>query len=317
MGLTRRIIFPALRILIWAVIAVALVVIAFRPGGGEETGADPVEPGANFTDPLITATIGDVENRVSLPGKITPEDAREITAPVTGSIYRVWVGDGEEVEAGAPLVVINELLGDGTDESLFATTTVRAVTSGTVQIEVDHGSAVEVGDVVAKISSGASLVEVEVEPQQMYQLADAPGTATVQVANGPPDFTCTNFTTRVVEGEEGARTQARCFVPADVLVFPGLAVTVEVVTDAASEVLLLPITAVEGTVGAGKVWQRDEAGELTSIEVMLGLTDGDQIEIVSGLSEAEEVLEFVPSLQEELPEWEAEGEWVEEEWVEE
>lgn len=317
MGLTRRIIFPALRILIWAVIAVALIIIAFRPGGGEKTGAEPLEPGANFTDSLVSPMIGDVENRVSLPGKIMPEAAREITAPVSGTIYRVWVADGEEVETGAPLVVINELLGDGTDEDLFATTTVRAGAAGTARIEVDHGSAVEAGDVVAIISSGTFIVEVEIEPQQMYQLVDAPGTATVKIPSGPPEFTCTSFTTQVVEDEEeGARSQARCFVPADVIVFPGLAVTVEVTTDSASEVLLLPITAVEGTVGAGKVWQRDESGELAAIEVILGLTDGEHIEIISGLSETEEVLEFVPSLQEGLPDWEGEGEWSEEEWVE-
>lgn len=324
MGRTRRVIFPALRILIWGVIAVSLVVIAFRPGGGESApGADPLEPGANFTDALITPVTGDVDNRLSLTGTVTPDDSAQIKAESAGIVHRIWVGDGDEVDTGAPLVVLKQLLGEGEDENLFITDTVRTHSAGTVTIEVEPGAQVEVGDVVAKVSSNTFIVEVEVEPHQMYHLVEAPGTAEVSITNGP-EFTCKTFSTRVIQTEEGAATQARCFVPADVLVFPGLSATLEVVTDFAEGVLLLPITAVEGTVGTGKVWQRDAEGELVSLDVELGLTDGEMIEIVSGVGESDEVLEFVPSLEDPYGDgwsdpWEEypEEEWVDEEAIEE
>lgn len=322
MGITRRIIFPAIRILIWAVIAVALVVIAFgsaTPDGAAE--GEHFEPGANFSDALITPTSGDIDNRVTLTGKITPDDAFKVKAETSGTVYRLWVSSGDTVEQGAPLVVLKQLLGDGEDDNLFTTTTVWASASGTVTIDVEHGAEVTAGDVVAKVSSGTFVVDIDVEPHQLYQLIDAPGTAKVKITNGPPDFECTNFTTRVVDGEEGVSTQGRCVVPGDVLVFPGLAATVEVITDSAQNALLLPITAVEGTVGTGKVWHRDDAGELASIDVTLGLTDGKLIEIVSGLSEGDEVLEFVPSLENPGgPGWDGPGigweeEYLEEDWV--
>lgn len=68
----------------------------------------------------------------------------------------------------------------------------------------------------------------------------------------------------------------------------------------------------------GTVWQRDETGELTAIDVVLGLTDGEMIEIVSGLGEEDEVLQFVPSMEDPFgPEWGDPGweEFPEEEWI--
>lgn len=300
MGALRRIVFPALRIVIWAVIAVSLAWLAFKPGATGESQAGPLEPSSNFADPLITPVRGDVSNRITLSGTVVPDASREITATTSGTVHRLWVGTGDVVDGGAPLVVLKELLGEGTDENLFTTTTVWASAAGTVTMDVELGAEVEAGDVVAKISPGTYVIEADVEPHQMYQLIDAPGTAAVTITNGPPEFACKTFATEVVEGEEGVSTRATCFVPADVLVFPGLAASVDIVTDSATGVLLLPVTAVEGTVGEGKVWQRAESGELVAIEVGLGLTDGEMIEITSGLKEADEVLEFVPGASEDM-----------------
>ena len=43
MSTVRSVVFPVLRLLVWAVIAVALVVLAFR--GGTATRSDPAGPG--------------------------------------------------------------------------------------------------------------------------------------------------------------------------------------------------------------------------------------------------------------------------------
>lgn len=321
MGVVRRVIFPVLRISIWAVIALALVVIAFKPGSAGSGESEQLEPWADFSPSLITPTRGDVTNKVTLSGTVVPDTSREVKAAASGNVNHVWVGSGDDVENGAPLVTVKTLLGDGDDENLFKTTSIRATDTGVVTMTVGLGDEVSAGDVVAKVFPGSFIVEAEVEPLQMYQLAKNPPTAEATITGGPEGFTCKTFTTKVVMDDEGSSTQATCFVPADVVVFPGLSVNLELVTDSAKGVLLLPVTAVEGTVGTGRVWQQSDSGEVLEVEVGLGLSDGKLIEITSGLSETDEVLEFVPS--QAGPGWEGyeegwpEGDFLEEEGTEE
>ena len=57
MSVTRRIVFPAIRLVLWAVIAVALVKIAFA--GTDVTAAeDPLQPSAQIVDPTVPVTTG-------------------------------------------------------------------------------------------------------------------------------------------------------------------------------------------------------------------------------------------------------------------
>lgn len=316
MGVLRRVIFPVLRIAIWAVIASALVVIAFKPGSASPNESDQSEPWADFTPSLITPIRGDVTNVVTLSGTVVPDTSREVTTKVSGTVHQAWVGDGEEVDNGAPLITVKTLLGDGDDENLFKTTSVWSNASGVVTMTVNLGDEVTAGDVVAKVFPGSFIVEADVEPLQMYQLVNSPSTAQATITGGPDGFTCKTFTTRVVMDEDGSSTRATCFVPSEAVVFPGLTASLELVTDSAEDVLLLPVTAVEGTVGTGRVWQYSDSGELTELEVGLGLSDGRFVEITTGLSDTDEVLEFVPSV--DGPDWSGyEEDWNEEEFFEE
>lgn len=302
MGVAKRIVFPVLRLLIWAVIAAALVFIAIKPGGSDSGDGEGVNPGANFLIESTTPVRGDIENKVALTGSVVPDASVEVKATSGGTVHRLWVGDGAEVEKGAPLIVLRELLGDGTNENLYTTSTIWANQSGRVTIDVKRGEEITLEQVVAKITSGIYVIEADIQPHQMYQLVDAPSTAQVTITNGPPEFTCTGFSTRVVEGEEGVGTKGRCYVPSDVLVFPGLSASIELVTESASNVLLLPVTAVEGTIGQGKVW-RMVGGQTEEVQVGLGLTDGEMIEITSGLNEGDEVLAYASGTQDPFPGW--------------
>ena len=63
---------------------------------------------------------------------------------------------------------------------------------------------------------------------------------------------------------------------------------------AAENVLVVPVTAVQGSVQSGRVWIPGADGEPVERPVTLGLTDGDQVEVTGGLTEGEMVLQFVP-----------------------
>ncbi len=65
MGITRRFIFPTVRIILWAVIAVALVKIAFA-GAAVTSAIDPLRPTAEIVEAHVAATTGTITNKVTV-----------------------------------------------------------------------------------------------------------------------------------------------------------------------------------------------------------------------------------------------------------
>jgi multidrug efflux pump subunit AcrA (membrane-fusion protein) len=70
--------------------------------------------------------------------------------------------------------------------------------------------------------------------------------------------------------------------------------TVRIEAGLAEDVLVVPVTAVQGAVQKGNVWVVGADGTQEQREVTLGLTDGEQVEIREGLTEGEQVMQFVP-----------------------
>jgi membrane fusion protein, multidrug efflux system len=83
-------------------------------------------------------------------------------------------------------------------------------------------------------------------------------------------------------------------VPEGVTVFAGMGATVRVQAGTAENVLVVPVTAVQGSVQTGKVWVVGDDGTEQPRTVALGLSDGDRIEVREGLADGEQVLQFVP-----------------------
>jgi multidrug efflux pump subunit AcrA (membrane-fusion protein) len=92
----------------------------------------------------------------------------------------------------------------------------------------------------------------------------------------------------------GGGTTARCAVPPGTAVFAGMGATMAIQAGLAENVLVVPVTAVQGSVQTGNVWVVGEDGEPVERPVTLGLTDGEMIEIKEGLAEGEQILQFVP-----------------------
>lgn len=98
------------------------------------------------------------------------------------------------------------------------------------------------------------------------------------------------------QGTSTNEIRAVCPIPAGQKVFPGLQVSMDIVAGSVKGVLTLPVSAVEGRFDSGFVYVPDaDGGQATKKPVKLGMTDGKIIEILEGLSEADEVLEFVPN----------------------
>jgi membrane fusion protein, multidrug efflux system len=322
MSVVRTIVFPALRLLVWAVIAVALVVLAFRGGTGESGPAGPGAPTLDLGSPTVPVTRGTVTNTVSVTGTVVADAAVPVKATAAGTVRRVLVVKSAAVTSGQALVEIRveEELDPvvGTDAGGNPTSTPRpprvrtatvgapsAGTMGTLDVLVDQ--VVAVGDTLGTISPGTLSVTATLTQDEQFRLLSPPATAEVEVQGGPAPFTCTGLTLgappAVAEtpetgtppaGGSGGGTTARCAVPAGVTVFAGMGATVRVQAGTADDVLVVPITAVQGSVQTGNVWVVGDDGTEEQRAVTLGLTDGDQIEVREGLAEGEQVLQFVP-----------------------
>ncbi|MBF0972646.1 MAG: efflux RND transporter periplasmic adaptor subunit, partial [Actinomyces graevenitzii] len=83
----------------------------------------------------------------------------------------------------------------------------------------------------------------------------------------------------------------------DKKVFPGLKATISIAVGEAKGALTVPLTAVQGNYATGKVWLVPDPTKPTkTVEttVKLGINDGNQIVVTSGLKEGDSILQFVP-----------------------
>ncbi len=192
---------------------------------------------------------------------------------------------------------------------------VYAPATGTINYSVIKDQETTVGTSIASISTGTYSATGTISAAQQYQLTQAPTSATITIKSGPVPFACNNLkigtgtasaptnstaapkdTTDTSSGD-GTTVQVRCAVPADKKVFPGLKATISIAVGEAKGALTVPLTAVQGNYATGKVWLVPDPTKPTkTVEttVKLGINDGNQIVVTSGLKEGDSILQFVP-----------------------
>ena len=304
MGVWRKWIFPIIRIIIFAAVAVALVKIAFF-GDVAQTG-DPDVPTATITEPQIPVALGTIQNDVVLQGTVAADEAVEVKATAPGVLRTATAGAGAWVDAGAELFVIREqvMRDDGT--SWLRDVKVTAPVAGTLSsVTMIVGQSTTIGDAIAKIAPPSFHISATLAPEQQYRLLNQPTDAQIQVLGGPAPFTCTGLTISSAlagaasgDGDTGSGTTLRCAVPAEVRVFSGLGAEVTIAGGIAENVLTAPITAVEGTSETGNVYVVLPDGSTELRPVTLGLNDGISVEIKDGVAEGDLILQFVPGAEE-------------------
>jgi len=331
MNVLKTVVFPALRILIWGAIAVALLVLAF--GRGTDAAVDEAggagAPTVDLTTPELPVGRGTVMNTVDVQGTVAADPAVTVKATAAGKVRRLLVKQGSTIQAGAPVIEITyeverpPLVGKDPQGNptmtpqtpLVKTATVPAPASGTLAtLTVLVDQIMAVGDPVGTVSPGTLSVTAPVTQAQQFRLLTPPGQADVEVQGGPGPFACTGLTLGAAPtapetpdsgssgvpvdpnggGAAGGGTTARCAVPPGTTVFPGMGARMTIQAGLAENVLVVPVTAVQGSVQSGRVWIPGADGEPVERPVTLGLTDGDQVEVTGGLTEGEMVLQFVP-----------------------
>jgi len=305
-SVARRWVFPIIRIIVFAVIAVALLKLAFFSGSVHAT-EQSVQPVAQVTEPQVVVETGTITNEVTVKAIISADPAVPVKATLAGEVKKVIAAQGAQVDANTPVLTIRSetMTDDGTP--VVKTVTVLAGSAGVLStLPVIVGQVVAVGDAVGQVAPPTFSVSGSLAAEKQYRLLNRPTEAQVAISGGPAPFTCTGLSiTTAAQGAtttEGgqadssasAGTTVRCAVPAGVTVFPGLAAKLTISGGVASDALVVPTTAVEGTAQAGNVYLAASDGTTAKKAVTLGLTDGKMVQIISGVEKGDSILQFVP-----------------------
>lgn len=298
---------------VWIIIAISLVKFAFFPSTGADQSDQPLDPNANYGQMTVSPTKADITNTVSVNGNIENDPSTVVKATGAGTVNYIAVSDGTYVEAGAMILQVRgQNNGDNSevsDEEPTPTyTDITAPASGTLHLSALLGQRFDIGDQLGTIAPSTYSAVATLNADQLYRIQETPSEATVTITNGPAPFTCSGLkivtpdttqknTNQQGENQQSSGIQARCAIPADQKVFPGLGLKMDIVAGSATDVLTLPISAVEGRFQSGFVYipATDGAGKPEKKPVTLGLTDGEIVEIKEGLTESDSVLEFIPT----------------------
>jgi biotin carboxyl carrier protein len=216
MTVLRRVVFPAAWLLVFLIIAAALVKMAFFPALEPPTGSQ--FPAAEVVTPTVPVTLGTVANTVELTGTVAADDAVPIRSTAAGEVVFLFAAEGEKVAQGDRLFQVKALAKEqpappaaGTGESdeaepggeaaartpaeapepVYEYFDVAAPAAGTLTSFAPLvGEAVSIGQSLGSVGTGTYHVTGTLSAAQQFRLLDRPSSAVITIAGGSAPFTC-------------------------------------------------------------------------------------------------------------------------------
>ncbi|WP_447009785.1 efflux RND transporter periplasmic adaptor subunit [Saccharothrix hoggarensis] len=299
-----------------------LVAVALAATACTSTGAEPLDPGLaprGTVQTTATPSRQDLSNKVSLTGTVTMNPVFGIVSPVAGQVRyltvpeatgtptkptrfaTVWldgkpnnvevpagstfggrlVDDRATVTAGMPIAsakyagygIVAEINGEQAYQ-------IADAAQGVVQAQIKNGPgpfACTLLGTIAALPAGT----VPAPPPVQQPPADPPGGSNAPAPPAPP---APQEPREPETSSQPTGLRLVCTAPADVKLINGAAATLELVTATAQNALVVPVEAVAGGQGRGKVDVVGPDGAKETKDVELGLTDGKVVEIKSGLT---------------------------------
>jgi hypothetical protein len=265
----------------------------------------------------VKPTRQDLTNRVSLSGKIGLNPVYGLVAPVGGQVRYRDVTQPQTTPTKPTKVAAVWSGGKSTEVSVPA----GSVFAGRL---VDDKSTVAAGTPIVSARFVGYGIIADIDGASAYRIIDSISSVQAQIKNGPGPFACAvlgsiaalpagtipepstpassqpagaagigngqaGLGNNPAQGSDPTGMRLVCTPPVDVKMINGASVTLDVITAKASNALVLPVEAVAGSQGAGKVDLVKTDGTRETRDVVLGLTDGKVIEIRSGLTGDETV----------------------------
>lgn len=206
----RRFVFPVIWMLLVALIAAALIKVAFFSGGDTAT-ADGATPAAS-ADQYATVPVarGDIASTLNLDATVTPEDSTPLKATGAGEISTLWVKDGDHVAQGDRILQVKAPREDAASAAAPAAAadgsapasptaaapqyrylTLTAPADGTIRdLSALKGQTIAIGDTVASVSPGTYAIVAALTPEQQLQLLDRQISASASLPDSADPVPC-------------------------------------------------------------------------------------------------------------------------------
>ncbi len=228
-----------------------------------------------------SASTGSISNALSLSGSLTLIDSKAYVAAADTTVRDVYVSVGDNVKEGERLL----RLSDGT--------TIKADFDGRI-----NTLPVATGDDVAAEATLLQLADFTHMKVSMrvdeYDIANVyPGApCTVTVTATEKAFSSTVTEINYISSSTGnvAYYSATAYVDVDDGIYPGMQVTVSIPQEEAENVVVLKMDALSfDSTNAAFVYKQSEDGTMTEVPVEVGVSNGNYVEIKSGVASGEEV----------------------------
>jgi hypothetical protein len=290
----------------------------------------PTTPGLEPRGTVLTTvkpTRQDLTNQLSLTGKVEIDPVFGVVAPVSGEIR--YVNRQPSAKPATEPLWVGSVWRDGAPNRVYLPT--GSTFAG--RLMADHAE-VTAGMPVASAKHAGYGIVADIDSAQAYRVSGSVQTVRGQIKNGPGPFPCKALGTiaalpagtipepppsatpsappaggalpkTVVEdpsiggstdGSEPTGMRLVCTAPAGVKLINGAAVTLDVITAKAAHAMVLPVEAVAGVQGKGKVDIVGPDRTRRTVDVTLGITDGKVIEIRKGLKGDETIAVPGPDL---------------------
>lgn len=228
-----------------------------------------------------TATIGTISNSLSYSGSLQLIDNVTYTASGDATVRTVYVAAGDQVKKGDKLV--------------------RLSNGQTIEADFDgrvNQMLVEEGD---SVSNGSSLVQVaDFEHMQVsirvdeYDIADVKVGQNIRVTTTATEkeFASSIHAINYISSSSGsvAYYTATAYVTVSDGIYPGMQVTITVPQEEASNVVVLKMDALSfDFTNQAYVYMQNSQGEMEQVYVTTGVSNGNYVEITSGLSAGDTV----------------------------
>lgn len=228
-----------------------------------------------------TASIGSISNALSFSGNLSLIDSASYTASSDSQVRKLYVSAGQDVKDGDKLMRLQN--GE----------TIEAEFDGRVNtVSVEEGDDVYAGDALVQVADFTHMcVNLRVDE---YDIADvAVGQqCTVTATATEKTFESEIATIDYVSASGGnvAYYSAVCYVDVDEGIYPGMQVTVSIPQEEAKDVVVLKMDALSfDAQNSAYVYMKNDNGAMEEVPVEVGVSNGNYVEIKSGLADGDEV----------------------------
>ena len=228
-----------------------------------------------------TASRGNISNSLSFSGTMQAISNVSFTSSSSTTVRTVYVKEGDQVQKGEKLV---RLTSGQVIESEF---------DGTVnQLYFKEGDKVAAGDILIQVVDFKHMkVSIRVDE---YDISDVHVGTECRVTTTATNesFRCAIDSINYVSSSTGnvAYYTATAYVDVTGTVYPGMQVTVTVPQEEAANAVILKADAISfSPSNRAFVYMQDESGKMQQVPIGTGVSNGNYVEITSGLKDGDTV----------------------------